>query len=232
MNLQSLLGGIAIGRDTTGNFRPILKGVAVRIEKNRFVGLDNGELLDMTPLTFDNADDIVYRMPIKDPNKGDLIVISDNPLRTLFVQEVLGNGHLTGLDPINSAVIDYAPTANLLKLKFYIKVVSLVDAMVGRTDQDKLLLSLLGKGDGRSGIHDNLLPRAGAGAGQFSHSGARRRLRRNSCASGRKALFCPACGCAVDGWRPVVVEPPFPQLPRTRQSRCRGFPARGVGLRL
>jgi hypothetical protein len=31
--------------------------------------------------------------------------------------------------------------------------------MVGRTDQDKLLLlSLLGKADGRSGIHDNLLP--------------------------------------------------------------------------
>jgi hypothetical protein len=57
MNLQSLLGGIAIGRDNSGNFRPSLKGVAVRIEKNRFVTLDNGQLLDVTPLAFDNADD-------------------------------------------------------------------------------------------------------------------------------------------------------------------------------
>ena len=87
-----------------------------------------------------------------------MTVISDNPLRTLFVQEVLGNGHLRGLDPINSAVIDYAPTANLLNLKFYVKVVSLVDAMVDKTDRDKLLLmSLLGKNDGRAGVGDNLL---------------------------------------------------------------------------
>jgi hypothetical protein len=158
MNLQSLLGGIAIGRDNSGNFRPSLKGVAVRIERNRFVGLDNGELLDVTPFTFDNADDIVYRIPIKDPCEGDLIVISDSPLRAVFVQEVLENGHLKGLDPINSAVIDYAPIANLLKVKFYVKVMSLVDVM-GKTDEDKLLLlSLLAKGDGRAGFGENLLP--------------------------------------------------------------------------
>jgi hypothetical protein len=158
MNLQSLFGGIAIGRDNSGNFRPSLKGVAVRIEKNRFVGLDNGELLDVTSFTFDNADDIVYRIPIKDPCGGDLIVISDSPLRAVFVQEVLENGHLKGLDPINSAVIDYAPIANLLKVKFYVKVMSLVDVM-GKTDEDKLLLlSLLAKGDGRAGFGENLLP--------------------------------------------------------------------------
>jgi hypothetical protein len=159
MNLQSLLGGIAIGRDNSGNFRPSLKGVAVRSERGRFVGLDNGQLLDVTPLTFDNADDIVYRMPIKDPKGGDLIVISDSPLRALFVQDVLDNGHLKGLDPINSAVINYAPTTNLLNVKFYVKVVSLVDAVVGKADEDKLLLlSLLGKGDGRAGVGENLLP--------------------------------------------------------------------------
>jgi hypothetical protein len=49
MNMQSLLGGIAIGKDSSGNFRPSLKGLAVRIEKNRFVGLDDGQLLDVTP---------------------------------------------------------------------------------------------------------------------------------------------------------------------------------------
>jgi hypothetical protein len=159
MNMQSLLGGIAIGKDSSGNFRPSLKGLAVRIEKNRFVGLDDGQLLDVTPLTFDNADDIVYRMPIKEPKKGDLIVISDSPLRALFVLEMLDNGHLKGLHPINSAFINYAPTANLLNIKFYVKVVSLVDAMVGKTDEEKLLLlSLLGKGDGRAGVGENLLP--------------------------------------------------------------------------
>jgi hypothetical protein len=87
-----------------------------------------------------------------------LIVISDSPLRAVFVQEVLENGHLKGLDPINSAVIDYAPIANLLKVKFYVKVMSLVDVM-GKTDEDKLLLlSLLAKGDGRAGFGENLLP--------------------------------------------------------------------------
>jgi hypothetical protein len=159
MNMQSLLGGIAIGRDNSGNFRPSLKGVAVRIERSRFVALDNDRLLDVTPLTFEGADDTLYRVPIKDPRKGDLIIISDNPLRALFVQEVLTNGHLRGLDPINSAVSDYVPTSNLLDLKFYIKIVSLMDDIVSGTDQDKLLLlSLLGKGDGRTSIGENLLP--------------------------------------------------------------------------
>jgi hypothetical protein len=158
MNMQSLLGGIAIGRDNSGNFRPSLKGVAVRIERSRFVALDNDRLLDVTPLTFEGADDTLYRVPIKDPRKGDLIIISDNPLRALFVQEVLTNGHLRGLDPINSAVSDYVPTSNLLDLKFYIKIVSLMDDIVSGTDQDKLLLlSLLGKGDGRTSIGENLL---------------------------------------------------------------------------
>jgi hypothetical protein len=157
--MQSLLGGIAIGRDNSGNFRPSLKGVAVRVEKNRFVALDNDRLLDVTPLTFEGADDTLYRVPIRDPRKGDLIIISDNPLRTLFVQEERTDGHLRGLDPINSAVSDYVPTANLLNLKFFIKVLSLLDEMVNRTDQDKLLLlSLLGKGDGRTGTGENLLP--------------------------------------------------------------------------
>src|SRR5207249_4587288 len=77
----------------------------------------------------------------------------------LFVQEVLVNGHLRGLDPINSTVSDYVPTSNLLDLKFYIKIVSLMDEMLNRTDQDKLLLlSLLGKSDGRTGMGENLLP--------------------------------------------------------------------------
>jgi hypothetical protein len=69
MNVQSVLGGIAIGRDHSGNFRPSLRGVAVCIDKNRFVALDNGQLLDVTPLTLDGADDTVYRVPIKDPKR-------------------------------------------------------------------------------------------------------------------------------------------------------------------
>lgn len=159
MNLDSLFGGIAIGRDNSANFRPSLKGVAVRIEKNRFVTYDNDQLLDVTPLTFEGHDDTLYRVPIKDPKRGDLIIISDNPLRVLFVQEVLANGHLRGLDPINSTVSNYVPTSNLLNLKFYIKIVSLMDEMLNRTDQDKLLLlSLLGKSDGRTGMGENLLP--------------------------------------------------------------------------
>jgi hypothetical protein len=158
MNLQTLFSGIAIGRDNSGNFRPSLKGLAVRTEKSRFVSIENDQLLDVTPFTFDNVDDVVFRMPIRNPRKGDLIVISDAPLRTLFVQEVHANGHLRGLDPINSAVIDYAPTGNLLKLKFYVKVMSLLDAMGGKTDHDKLLfLSLIGKSDGRTGADENLL---------------------------------------------------------------------------
>jgi hypothetical protein len=66
---------------------------------------------------------------------------------------------IRGIDPINGAVIEYVPTANLLDLTFFVKVVSLIDAMVHRRDRDQLLLlSLLGKSDGRPGVGENLLP--------------------------------------------------------------------------
>ena len=70
----------------------------------------------------------------------------------------------------------------------------------------------------------------GAGAGQLHTLALERRLRWNRCTSGRKALLCPARRRAIDGHRPVVVEPAFPQLPRTRRSRCRRFFASGAGL--
>ena len=157
MNLQSAFGGIAIGRDNSANFRPSLRGVAVRIEKSRFVGLDKNQLLDVTPFTFDNADNVIYRVPVRNPAVGDLIVTSDAPLRVLFVQVVLDNGGLIGLDPTSGAVIEYAPTTNILNVRFYVKVMSLLDGMIDNLDRDNLmLLSLLASIEGRSGTGDNI----------------------------------------------------------------------------
>src|SRR5215831_10016280 len=158
MNLHAAFGGIAIGRDNSGNFRPSLRGVAVRVEKSRFVGLDNNQLLDVTPFTFDNADNVVYRVPVRKPAVGDLIVTSDAPLRVLFVQVVLDNGHIGGLDPTSGADIEYAPTANILNVRMYVKVMSLLDGMIGNLEHDNLmLLSLLAGIEGRSGTGDNIL---------------------------------------------------------------------------
>jgi hypothetical protein len=78
----------------------------------------------------------------------------------LFVQVVLDNGGLIiiGLDPTSGAVIEYAPTTNILNVRFYVKIMSLLDGMIDNLDRDNLmLLSLLASIEGRSGTGDNIL---------------------------------------------------------------------------
>lgn len=42
MDLKSIFGGVLIGRDTSGNVKPSIKGLAVRVADGKFVARDYG----------------------------------------------------------------------------------------------------------------------------------------------------------------------------------------------
>src|SRR5262245_43015815 len=101
MNISSILNGIAIGKDTSGNFKLTPEGLAVRTTPSgKFVVSKGDQLLDVTDLTFDGGETFVYRLPVqrKDLKPGDIVITAENPLEVLFVRQVHQNGRLTGLD--------------------------------------------------------------------------------------------------------------------------------------
>jgi hypothetical protein len=164
MNLQSIFGGISIGKDTTGNFRSSLKGLAVRASPGgEFLTLDGKNLVDVSDLTIEGTEQYVYRLPVQSVKAGDLIITSESPFAALFVQEVVrADGHLLGLDPYNLQV-EYTPPTNLFNVRFFVTVVSLLDLNGPIGAQNLLPLLLLGnKGDnsGMDGLTTILLLQA------------------------------------------------------------------------
>src|SRR6266496_1420495 len=129
MNLQSLFGTVTIGKDTSGNFRHSFKGLAVRATtEGKFIAYDGHEFIDVTNVTIEGGESYVYRLPVKIPQNGDLIVRSDNPFSVLFVEKVLDEhgAHIEGFDPATNTCVEYCPPANVLGCRFFIKVVSLM----------------------------------------------------------------------------------------------------------
>lgn len=176
MNLQSIFGGINIGKDITGNFRQSLKGLAVRRPDDKFVTLDGNSPIEVSDFTFDGTEQYVYRLPIPKVKPGDLIVTSENPFNALFVRQVQSNGHLIGVDP-SGIETNYAPATNLFNVRFFVRVVSLLEGLNGSLGTDDLspllLLStkinggttdslttllLLQTLNGKTFAHDSLLP--------------------------------------------------------------------------
>jgi hypothetical protein len=167
MDLTSLLGGISIGRDTSGNFKPSIKGLAVRTPDGKYLVPDGDHTLDVTDLTLDNADSYVYRLPVQHATRGDLIITSENPLAVFLIQEETGGGHLKGLNLITNTLEEYVPPTNLLNMRFYIKVVSLLDGLGdGMNVQNLLPLLLLTGSNGAKG-NDGLLLLLASSAGKL-----------------------------------------------------------------
>jgi len=159
MNINSILNGIKIGKDISGNFKPSFEGLAVRTTADgKFFSMNKAhkQLVDVSDLTLDGGEAYVYRLPVtkNELKPGDLIITSEeNPFRVLFIEQVHPNGEIKGLDPSTSLISEYTPQANLfIDITLYVKVVSLL----GGFDQDEgaegiLPLLLLGsKGDNAS----------------------------------------------------------------------------------
>jgi hypothetical protein len=148
MDASSILGGIGIGKDTSGNFRLSPAGLAVR-SGNRWVVNQNNQLLDVTGLTIDSVQNVVVRVPTQQVAAGDIIVLSDNPFNVLFVQSVDANGHLHGLELNSSQVVEYVPNNNLLGVQIFVKVVNLAQLFNANLGGNNLLpLLFLTQGNG------------------------------------------------------------------------------------
>lgn len=160
MDIQSLLSGVALGKDTSGNFKPSIKGLAVRRPDGKFVVHDGQQMLDVSDLTLDGADNFIYRLPMQSVKQGDVIITSDSPFSVLFVQDVSDNGKLSGLDPHTNTVVEYIPPANLLNIHFFVKVVSLLDGLAGDMERDNLLPLLLLNNKSNDGLTTVLLMQA------------------------------------------------------------------------
>jgi len=119
MNVQSLFGGASIGKDVSGNFKVSLKGLAVRATpEGKFVTKDGDHFLDVTDLTLDGTERFIYRLPVPSVEPGDVVVMSDTPFATMFVQHVAEDGTLEGYVPQTSTTERYVATVNLLNIQF------------------------------------------------------------------------------------------------------------------
>jgi hypothetical protein len=129
MNLNSILNGVSIGKDTSGNFKLSLEGLAVRTSDGKFLAVKKDRLLDVSELTLDGADGFVYRLPVqkRDVERGDLIITSENPFSVVFVDGVENDGSVKGVDPGTHERVEYIPPTNVLvDVHLYVKVVSLL----------------------------------------------------------------------------------------------------------
>ena len=151
MNAQSLFGGIAIGRDTSGQTAVTTANqIAIRrpLDSDGYVSVVNGRLVDVTATIVSGAGDLVYRVPVKKAVKGDLIVIADRPLRVLAVNAVLPSGHLRGIDVETSTVTEYAPPQSAQGNDHLVKFTSIGDLASGGPIDPAALAILLSDVDG------------------------------------------------------------------------------------
>ena len=153
MDIKSLLGGVAIGQDTSGNFKLSFNGLAVKTSDDRFVAYvkekdpNNDHVKDVTDLIIDGTDSLVFRVPVKAVKRGDLIITSDTPFVAHFVSNDGDvNGKINVLDPQGTST-GYTQPANLFRIRFFVKVFTPIPV-------ERLGLGTLGEGD----FDDKFLP--------------------------------------------------------------------------
>jgi len=93
-------------------------------------------MVDVTDFVIDGSEGYVYRVPTTDVDRGDLIVTSDAPLATLFVQDIREDGTIRGIDPRTNRVQIYVQPTNIFNLAFFVKVVGVFDVFRRREDDD------------------------------------------------------------------------------------------------
>jgi hypothetical protein len=136
------LGGVALGRDLTGNFALTLNGVAVLRPNGTWVALDADldALVDVTPLVLPGVDPLVFRMP-SNPDRlrrGDRLIVSDAPFAPLFVLHPFerGDAGIQALDPLTGRLSGYLPARNLF-LNFVVLAVSPFDPPPPRAPEEE-----------------------------------------------------------------------------------------------
>jgi hypothetical protein len=159
MNLQSP----AIGKDTSGNFKFSIKGLAVRGGPDgKFIARDGDQFVDVTDLTFDGAENYIYRLPVEEPKPRDIIIRSDNPFCALFVTKVEHHGahvaHIEGFDPATNTCVEYCPPTNLLNCRFFVKIVSFLDNIFTHKNSCEAMAFLSWATKSAGSTSDDLLP--------------------------------------------------------------------------
>jgi hypothetical protein len=174
VDLNRIFGGVALGKDTTGNIKwSILdNGPAVRRTDGTFVALKPGtNRVDVvTGLTMDGLD--FYRLPAglsttASLSAGDLIIVADNPFSPYFVLRVQ-DGTIDVLDPITNELCTLSEPTNPFGLTFFVKVVSLfglIGGAPGATPQSLLPLLLLSGSSSNNGLLLALLLGSQSGSG-------------------------------------------------------------------
>ena len=168
VDITSYFGGVSFGQDTSGYFKlSINGGLAVKAPNGKFYtyvkeqeqAQDN--LFEVDNLTFDAADDLIYRIPfpVEKVRRGDLIITSEDPFSAVFARDKVDqNGQLSVLDPKDFTKTDFVQPGNLLNIilntRLVVKVISLISvggtgagALGGITFDNKLLPLLLLLGD-------------------------------------------------------------------------------------
>jgi len=112
--------------------------------------------MDVTTGTIDGTDNLVYRLPVKMPKPGDIIIRSDDPFSVLFVEKIDDTGNVTGFDPSTEDIVEYRPVTNMFNLNFFIKVVG-PDNLLGGKNSDDLLPLMLLSGQGAAGNSNDSL---------------------------------------------------------------------------
>src|SRR5437773_909844 len=109
MDLKSLFGGVSIGRDTSGNFKMSLLSdrieLAVRTPDGQFYAKDKNGLKNVTELTVDAFDGMVFRLPVTKVKEGDVLIVSESPFTAVFVDKVDSNGTARVLNPASSSAV-------------------------------------------------------------------------------------------------------------------------------
>ncbi len=150
MDLKAIFGGVSIGKDTSRNIMPSIKGLAVRVSDEKFVVKEGNTLADVNGFIIDGGEKYVYRLPVN-PDQvrpGDLLVTSDNPFQPLFVTQGRRNGTLRCLDPLHNLEVDYIPPTNMFNVRFFVKAISLVEGLGGQGANNLLPLLALSGGLG------------------------------------------------------------------------------------
>jgi hypothetical protein len=161
MNLRSLLPDVSIGRDTSGHLKLSPTAVAVGTAAGRWLVEQEGELVDLTGLVFEDLEGLISKIPI--PAAGvrssDRIVTAERPLfSTQFVHEVRDSDQsMEGISSGCAEVVRYAPPENLLKGRRLVKVFTVFANGDESVTDDKWLPVLPLSRDARNAAGDDRL---------------------------------------------------------------------------
>jgi hypothetical protein len=138
--------GVSIGKDVSGRFKPTPLGLGVQTNDGRLLTYAKGALVDVTNMAFAGTESYVYRLPIQKPQAGDLIILSDNPFRAIFVEEAEDDeddeddkdlaveGRITGIDPASSQVVEYVQPKNGTNQRWFVRVFSPLNGLMAKPE--------------------------------------------------------------------------------------------------